>query len=256
MKLIEKKCPNCGANLEFKDSDKSCKCSHCGSSFEIERDKDKSDLSDQFDLKPLKAFSIFSAFTFAEIFIIFIIVFVIIIALFFQVFNFKSSSEKELETKYENDIISDLFKEKSYVESVDKLSNSDISSINHKSEMKISYRGEGANDVDHSYNRSGKPRREKIYVAYKKDGNYIITIYKAVYHDFFHQESSYTVYVPIVFENVKEDVSFSLGDGEVSAPEYYFNSEKTSYTYGYASFEEAYNNVVKPLEKDYTITEK
>ena len=34
MKLIEKKCPNCGANLEFKDTDKSCKCSHCGSSFE------------------------------------------------------------------------------------------------------------------------------------------------------------------------------------------------------------------------------
>ena len=31
MRLIEKKCPNCGADLEFKDNDKSCKCSHCAS---------------------------------------------------------------------------------------------------------------------------------------------------------------------------------------------------------------------------------
>ena len=38
MRLIEKKCPNCGANIEFEDDAKSCKCEYCKRSFEIERD--------------------------------------------------------------------------------------------------------------------------------------------------------------------------------------------------------------------------
>ena len=255
MKLIEKKCPNCGAGLEFKDSDKSCKCSHCGSSFEIERDKNVEDLVDQFDLKPIdKAFSILS-------FVIFIVIFAVA-ACFIAVVShivFSNSKSNTTDGSHDDvisDIISDFNKEEDFIKDISQLSNSQISSIEHSSKMRISYRGEGANDANHSYNRTGEPRREKLYVAYKKDGNYIISIYKAVYHDFFHQENSYTVYVPIIFENVKDGFDFDLGDGEVKAPEYYFNSEKTSYTYGYASFDEAYNGVVKPLESDYTITEK
>ena len=255
MKLIEKKCPNCGAGLEFKDSDKSCKCAHCGSSFEIERDKSIDNLNDQFDLKPLdKAFSILS-------FVIFIVIFAVA-ACFIAVVShivFSNSKSNTLDDSSDDvisDIISDFNKEEEFIKDVSQLSNSDISHIENRSETKISYRGEGVNDAHHSYNRSGEPRREKLYVAYKNDGNYIISIYKVNYHDFFHQENSYTVYVPIVFENVKGDIAFDLGDGEVRAPEYYFNSEKTSYTYGYASFDEAYNGVVKPLENDYKITEK
>ena len=38
MRLVEKKCPNCGADLEFDENAKSCKCNYCKRSFEIERD--------------------------------------------------------------------------------------------------------------------------------------------------------------------------------------------------------------------------
>ena len=42
MRLIEKRCPNCGASIEFSDDAKSCKCDYCNRSFEIERkDSDK-----------------------------------------------------------------------------------------------------------------------------------------------------------------------------------------------------------------------
>lgn len=254
MRLIEKKCPNCGANLEFKDNDKSCKCSHCGCSYEIERDTNQAELSDQFDLKPLKALTVFSAFTFIEIFVVFLIIFSIIAMISFQIFNSKNKTN-EKENTIQN-FFSDYNKEEKLVENIKQLSNSYIQKINRSSIMKISYRAEGASDQQHSYQRNGEPKREKIYVAYKKDGNFIITIYKVNYHDFFHQENNYTLYVPVVFENVTSDVVFSLGDGEVKAPEYYFNSEKTTYTYGYNSFEQAYNEVVKPLENDYKITEK
>lgn len=252
MKLIEKKCPNCGANLEFNDNDKSCKCSYCKRSFEIERDMTKSDITEQFDLKPLdKAFSVLA-------FVIFLFIFTVAACLIVVIFHiiFSSPKSNSSQGSKEYDVISDITKEKGFIENISQLSNSNLSSIEHRAKMRISYRGEGVNDAHHSYSRTGEPKREKLYVAYKSDGNYIIAIYKANYHDFFHQENNYTVYVPVVFENVKGDITFNLGDGEVRAPEYYFNSEKTSYTYGYSSFEEAYNNVVKPLEGEYKITEK
>ena len=43
MKLIEKKCPNCGGSVEFNENDTSCKCEYCHRSFEIERDEKKED---------------------------------------------------------------------------------------------------------------------------------------------------------------------------------------------------------------------
>ena len=36
----------------------------------------------------------------------------------------------------------------------------------------------------------------------------------------------------------------------------YFNSEKTSYTYGYSSIDDIYNNIIKPLESDYKLSSK
>ena len=89
MRLIEKKCPNCGADLEFKDNDKSCKCSHCASSFEIERDESKTDFDDQFDLKPLdKAFSALS-------FVIFLVIFVAVGSLIIVIFHIVSINSKK-----------------------------------------------------------------------------------------------------------------------------------------------------------------
>ncbi len=39
MKLIEKTCPKCGANLEFTEGEKKVKCAYCNTSFLIEEDK-------------------------------------------------------------------------------------------------------------------------------------------------------------------------------------------------------------------------
>lgn len=53
MKLIEKTCPKCGANLEFNISDKEVKCSYCNKQFIIEQDKNigKNDInSDNYTL--------------------------------------------------------------------------------------------------------------------------------------------------------------------------------------------------------------
>ena len=57
MKLIEKKCPNCGGSLEFSETAKSCKCEYCHRAFEIERDEklDVNNIAEQFNLSELQA---------------------------------------------------------------------------------------------------------------------------------------------------------------------------------------------------------
>lgn len=41
MKIFEKKCPNCSANLEFKFGDRDIKCDHCRRTFAVEYDHEK-----------------------------------------------------------------------------------------------------------------------------------------------------------------------------------------------------------------------
>lgn len=251
MRLIEKKCPNCGASLEFNENDKSCKCSYCKRAFEIERDDFQKDLANQFNLKPVEVGLTFSIFTFLPIFI-FVLLFIVFVS--YQIFsNFRSDKYSNFEknqTEYDVDVSNEL------VTDISELSSVDLGHITSSSKLLISSRGEGANDSHHSYLKNGQDILEKQYVAYKSDSNYVISIFRTTFHDFFNQENSFVIYVPVVFENVKKNVVFSLGNGKVSAPEYYFNAERTSYTYGYASFDEAYNGVVKVLENDYKITEK
>lgn len=40
MKLIEKKCPNCGAKIEFGKDDTEVKCNYCETSYFIQKDAD------------------------------------------------------------------------------------------------------------------------------------------------------------------------------------------------------------------------
>ena len=47
MKIIEKKCPNCGGNLDFKVGERDVKCSSCRRKFAVEYDADPAELSEK-----------------------------------------------------------------------------------------------------------------------------------------------------------------------------------------------------------------
>ena len=261
MKLIEKKCPNCGAGLSFNDNDKSCKCDYCKRAFEIERDNtiDSSvSINDQYQLSelkgPLKIVGLYFAGTYIVGAIIAIIVFILVGVVGYNIYKQARSQLSDVDN---NSIINKKNNTK-YITSIENLDNDDYEDIDTDARFEIKSRGNGVNDTSHSYTRDDNLKREQVYVAYKKDSNIIIAIYKAIYKDFFHQENSYTVYVPIVYENIKKDEfgSYEWKNPQVKAPEYYFDSEHKSYTYGYKSIDDAYNSVVTPLEKDYKISKK
>lgn len=259
MKLVEKKCPNCGASLEFNETDKSCKCEYCKRVFEIERDNsiNSSSISDQFQLnkleKPLKIFGIYMASTYIIGGIVVILVFIFIGICGYKIYN---SANKNFNDAV-NKTVNKTKNSDKYLSSIDEINNSNYEDIDNDAKMKIISVGKGVNDSRHSYNRDNNPIREKIYVASKNNGNKVIAIYKTDYYDFFHQENRFSIYVPIVYENIKNSfLGYEFENPNVSAPEYYFDAEKSAYAYGYGSFEEAYTSLVKPLEKDYKITQK
>ncbi len=81
MKLVEKKCPNCGANIEFNAENKTVTCNYCSTTFEVERDIEK-ELKEEIVLrfketrKIGKTISIFAIVMFIVVAIIMIFVFV------------------------------------------------------------------------------------------------------------------------------------------------------------------------------------
>ncbi len=246
MKLIEKKCPNCGGSLEFSETDKSCKCEYCHRAFEIERDEklDVSDIAEQFNLNelktPLKVFAIFPIVVFVIIFIITLVIFGVIAHSMFS-----SSKASKAEIVEKETLLTD----------VTKLDNVQLEEINEEAKGIAYQTAQGRNDTTYSYLSSESLRLQKVYIAYKDGSNYVISIYKSAFHNYFNQKDNQVIYTPVVFENVHENLD--LHNGKNPAPEYYFNSEKSSYVYAYKTMEEAYNAVVKPLEDEgYKITEK
>ena len=47
MKIIEKKCPNCGGNLDFKVGERDVRCESCRRKFAVEYDTDLNDMTEK-----------------------------------------------------------------------------------------------------------------------------------------------------------------------------------------------------------------
>lgn len=97
MKIVEKKCPNCGASLDFKVGERDIVCNHCRRKFAVKYDgvdfaklsaDEVNSLKDvNIDLKPFRNFFITAA-------IIFVIVSALSITLFVGIFVFIASKVK------------------------------------------------------------------------------------------------------------------------------------------------------------------
>jgi predicted nucleic acid-binding Zn-ribbon protein len=97
MKITEKKCPNCGANLKFKAGEHNAHCESCRRDFVIEYEVDDAgNLSDTFDLTP--AMTIFGKIFAIHSVIIVLISVIMIIAIAFGIFqainSFNSINER------------------------------------------------------------------------------------------------------------------------------------------------------------------
>lgn len=243
MRLIEKKCPNCGASLEFDENAVSCKCNYCNRSFEIERDVNDLDKINLVFDKVQKPFKYMFLAPLIGPIVVFLFVFI-----FFSL-GFHNTA-KSID---EHSVINNNTK---LILSVDELTDKNIDDLEILSHSVLNQSVAGQSNNNSSYMKTGDPRLEKVYLATKKDANVIVLIFNVKYHDFFHQEDQQTVYVPAVFKNIKNNEVIT-DTPKNPAPEYYFNDEKSSYVYAYSSLDDTYNGVVKNYENNgYKIKEK
>ena len=249
MRLIEKECPNCGAGLHFTKDDTTCKCEYCKREFEIERDTEKKKLDEQYILNELKTpFKIFSYFTLGSFLtqgIIILISFIIIAIVGLNI------------VRGLNDSNSIFNRNANLITSTSDLSSNDYNTIDINSRIIVSKSNTESTD---SYVMKGF-KREKLYIISNKNKNYLIAVYKATYKDAFNNSDEFTntVYIPIEYKNVKtkyNSISLYLNNGELIAPECYFNLEHSDYAYGYKDMDTLYNEIIKQYENDYKIVQK
>lgn len=88
MKLIEKKCPNCGSSLSFGPNDKETKCTYCNASFEIERENESESVIPENFLLHQKTVRRMSTAIMIISIIVFIAIFITFILMFFRMSSF------------------------------------------------------------------------------------------------------------------------------------------------------------------------
>lgn len=243
MNLVEKKCPNCGANLSFDENDKSCKCEYCKREFEIERDTDSIDKINLIYHDITKNVS--KGFKYISI-IYFIVFFVIAMVLSIVSFSIFHSNEDNTSILENNDDSS------FYLQSLNDISNFDYEFIDTNSKIAI---GSETNS-NFYFHKVGNSKRICIYLLHNDNGNMLIPIYKDIYSD---GEITYTLYIPVIYENIKVEhgsIAHDIANAKVSAPQYFFNLEHTEYSVGYQDIDKLYDDLIKQYEKEYTITKK
>ncbi len=105
MKIVEKKCPNCGANLDFKVGERDVTCAHCRRKYAVEYDGvDFSKLSEDA-VKALKDIDINLIKPFAKFFKVYAgIIFgiaIVGIVLVFTILIFAFKSERQMDEEYQ-----------------------------------------------------------------------------------------------------------------------------------------------------------
>jgi hypothetical protein len=241
MKLVEKKCPNCGGSLKFNYEDKETTCEFCGRSFEIERDDNIADDNDELlnannykltEEQKKAATAIFGAFAAFQIIpvIIFAVFFIGIVGFGVYKSGVIGNSCKDCITEFsqiDDDFINDM-----HDNTVKKLKER-ATFTNHKDFVK-EIKNVGM------YLEISKKTFNTFY------DNAVIDVYLVIYKD------GKECYGAVRYEDLKKvDDKISVNfDGELLFPT---KMGSNAIYYGYESLKDLYNNEIRSNLEKYEI---
>ncbi len=267
MKLIEKKCPGCGASLKFDENDTSVTCEYCNKTLYIQRDEVKynhlSDKNlerayqfvDEYGKPLVKGVAAFSIGVFVVIFIVFIIVFVTVISKIFDNENINSNidsyfdnyKEKAENTKSEYDFKLEEIDETSLKTFFD-------TAIVDLENLKVF----ATNGSDPDFSVSKKWSKVGAYLLVSKDtkSNILYTIITQTYKNNSTGKETVT-YAAVEFKNLKYTDNGIINHsfvGFTRAPRLELVSGNVySMVYGYNDLELLYNQLIRSKSGNYTI---
>lgn len=228
MKLIEKTCPKCGANLEFNLGDKEVKCLYCNRQFIIEENNANSDISqsDNMDnnikLVAKVGFGV-HVFSIVMFFIIFLVVLTIIVFTMKSVFsnNIMSSFDKTVKLSSE------------HLSSIKDISDSDKQKLEAKSMAKI-------NEWNHQSDNVTLILSKHLgyYLAYDSNFSTLYDVYELHYNI---SSVEHTIYIGVKYLNIGiKNNKLKISNGMIFGSILSFDSHNL---WGYNSIQDLYNNI-------------
>ncbi len=272
MKLITKKCPNCGASLSFEETDKKVKCEYCKQDIMIEREKPHTNslnLDEEFQLKIMLQKGTHSIqnkiLTLAVIFLILIAIIVVFDLFFFsKIFDFARSfntpfslSNKPITSNSNSNSISNennpptnIFKN-TYVTDLSQINGNSLNSLKQDSLAILNKWtvdvSQGTKSTEWEYVglyllKHKKLNSNELYVVYKKKytvGKKVIDAYGAVSYSDLKLDSD-------------NNVTHFL-DGYSLAPVNLVDNDIRLQIHGYSSNQDFYNKVIQPKTNYYEV---
>lgn len=258
MKLIHKKCPNCGAGLDFDEKSIKVKCAYCNQSFVIQKDKDIREkmaksipIEDSYNLvkSAFKPISIIAIVIIAISIIMFIAIGIFAFNIFSNVnkgfesnndFGFDSSFTENIYEEFEEDYITDF--DQIDDKTLDIISNESLKELKGKNTYTSSY------PIKENWTYVGK------YLLNHKKDNYSVLydIYKITYDV---NGKDFPLYGYVRYKDLKlseDNIVISNYNGYSYLPMYRF-VDSYKWANGYESEEELYNKVIREETADYKV---
>lgn len=223
MKLIEKTCPKCGANLEFEPGAKEVKCSYCNKEFIIEGNDNNSENFNSEDIKLISNAG--KGITVVAVIIILIIAFSIICFSAFRMFN--------KEKNFEN------FRFTDNITSVNNISKADQNKIEEKSLTELKNWNEKQEEVSlTSHKNLG------YYLIYNDFNSNLYDVYELNYNI---NGTNHVVYTAVQYMNVNyKNKKLTVGNGIIFGKILSYDMYSL---WGYESIKDLYNDIDVDDEK-------
>lgn len=234
MKLIEKTCPKCGANLGFKPGDKEVKCSYCNKEFIIEGNENNNG-SGELAPENIKLVSKFGKFVVAIVIISFVVLLIIGVVTFNMFFkNFWTTNSDNWYEKSNNGIDDNEDLDDNILKSVNDISTEDQKKIEEKSLVILKKWNEKRSDISlNEYKNLG------YYLVYDNFGTDIYNVYELNYNI---NGINHVIYAGVKYMHVNyNNKTVSVGNGSIFGSILIYD---TYYSlWGYESVKDLYNDI-------------
>lgn len=267
MKLIEKKCPNCGAGLKFDDGATSVACDYCSKTYYIQRDEkkyvklDQAHLGDAFKFvdkygKPIvKAFAAFHIVTMLVPIIIFLIAVIIIVIISSiagsQTDDFDNtidSWQEKIENKFQNE-------RSKMVQNISQIDSVSLQTFHDTSLLKLQHYDGSCVHGDYIITKRWESIGVYLLVSKEENENILYDVFEQTYKNKKTGVET-TLYAAMKYEDL------FLTDDNIVENNYIAWSEVPSYTfpgtsfvgaYGYESVDKLYNKLVRSQTGEYLV---
>lgn len=258
MKIVEKKCPGCGADLKFEENDTNIKCEYCGKELYIQKDEKKYEKFDETHLadaykfvdefgKPIaKGIAIFQIVMFIFVGLFIIGTFSIVIFGSFSVFN----STNEINGSFE--LIKDNEEEikDNYVNKLEDIDAVTLETFYDASKSSLSH----MDNMEYTVG-AWSPVGAYLVVSNNGDGNALYTIMKHTYTKT-SGKKTITLYAAVKYSNLiltDNNVIQHTFKGTSISQDIDLDGKTLNFATGFESVEKLYNYELRNKKNDYKI---